>query len=180
MSGTVFIIFIAIKLITCYVQPRFCLSLADSYTVYWPKINHAFRGLWIQVKSSNISIFLNYFNTSYSNLKEIFRKGKSMEISDSRMNLIKHKLSQWQWKEKPKKQNEHPQNLVYFPIEKYTNLPNIHNHLLSIFNNKNLFPQNNPGQEKRKNYSNLKGKGERKRGKGSEVHEHRGLRELNW
>ena len=108
MSGTVFIIFIAIKLITCYVQPRFCLSLADSYTVYWPKINHAFRGLWIQVKSSNISIFLNYFNTSYSNLKEIFRKGKSMEISDSRMNLIKHKLSQWQWKEKPKKQNEHP------------------------------------------------------------------------
>lgn len=98
MSGTVFIIFIAIKLITCYVQPRFCLSLADSYTAYWSKRNHVSRGLWIQVKSSNISIFLNYFNTSYNKFKEISRKGKSMEVSDSRMNLIKHKLYQWQWK----------------------------------------------------------------------------------
>ena len=61
-----------------------------------------------KLRAQTSAYFWIIFNTSYNKFKEIFRKGKSMEISDSQMNLIKHKLYQWQWKEKPKKQNEHP------------------------------------------------------------------------
>ena len=92
MSGTPFIIFIAIKLIIAMSRlgfafhwPIHILHIGPKEIIYLGDYGY---------KSSKLAHFWVIFNTSYNEFKKIFRKGESMEISDSWMNLIKHKLYQ--------------------------------------------------------------------------------------
>lgn len=48
----------------------------------------------MDTRAQTLAQFWFIFNTSYNEFKEIFRKGESMEISDSWVNLIKHESDQ--------------------------------------------------------------------------------------